>query len=423
MNDKDADQTLKQQSDEYTRTLALLRKVATTANSAATVAEAFQGVIDAVCDYLQWPVGHAYAVLPGAEGRLKDLDIWSGGTREHYPDLPKQWRERVLRPTLRDKVEIPPQSAWLSSGCGKAGAEEPGFPADAVVLTPVTVCEETVVVLEFYPPGGARRGCSSLLDILDQVGAECCYIIQRERMELKLLRQERGLAEVTRLATLGEMASSLAHQLNQPLTAITNYIAAGRRLVERGNDDRERLLTICQRVDEQARRASDYIEHMRAFARRHRQPRPQQVDVNEVLEESIALAEPASRSAGVAIRLHAAGALPAVVADPMQLQQAFVSLLMNAIEAMEEVESDRVVNVMSERADGVRVTVCDQGRGLPDEMLEQIFDPFFSNRPGGVGMGLAVSRSIIEAAGGSLRAKRVEPHGMAFYVDLPAAEC
>ncbi|HET6725562.1 MAG TPA: ATP-binding protein [Gammaproteobacteria bacterium] len=418
--------TLDRRVRERMRTLELLRRVATTVNSSRSVDAAFQEVIDAVCEYLGWPIGHAYAVPPVHDSRFGHMDIWSRRAQQHYPELVTAWRSSQPRPGegLLGVVAMPESAAWAEvnelQGLLRRAVTLPNFKPELALMMPVRVGRRTVAMVEFYrPSGGARH--EAVLPLIDQIGSDLGYIVERQQLEFRTLRQQRGLSQITRLAVIGEMAGSIAHQLNQPLTAILNYIAAARRVLEHEAPESTRMVKICGSIDEQAHRAADYISHMRDFARRQ-QPRLKLLDVHQPLESAIALVMPAARTASIAMETEFDRHIPWAYVDAMQLEQVFIGLLMNAIEAMEEVEiGDRIIEVESRRMgdDRIRLTIRDHGHGIPDDLIEYIFDPFFSTREGSIGMGLSVGRSIIEAFGGRIEAEIVAPHGVRFHVDLP----
>jgi C4-dicarboxylate-specific signal transduction histidine kinase len=417
--------TLESRVRERVRTLELLQQVAATVNSAHSIDAAFQQVIDAVCEFLGWTVGHAYAVPPTHDTRFSQLDVWSNGARRDHFSLIAAWRKLAARPGegLFGVVDMPESAAWIEinslTGLERRGKSVAGFKPTLALLMPVRVGDHVVAAVEFYRAyGGARR--KPVLPLINQVGSELGYIVERQQLELRTLRQQRGLAQVTRLAVIGEMAGSIAHQLNQPLTAILNYVSAGKRLLASESPDAEKMRKVYERVDEQARRASSYIGHMRDYARK-RKSRLKPMDAHVPVESAISLALPAARSAGITIETSFDRSLPRIYVDSMQLEQVFIGLLMNAVEAMEDSGDDRVVRVGSTRLDPgrLRLSVHDRGHGIPDDVLSSIFEPFFSTREGSIGMGLAVGRSIIESFGGRIAVERVPPHGVKFHVDLP----
>jgi two-component system, LuxR family, sensor kinase FixL len=253
---------------------------------------------------------------------------------------------------------------------------------------------------------------SQILDRTDVVHAEMEARKQRER-----------LAHVARLGTLGEMAAGIAHELNQPLAAIANYTQACQRLVAAGAMDAEELGQVLGRVTAQARRAGDVIQRLRAFVRRHTPDRRHR-DTREVIHEILPLVEMDCRSHEVDLQLQLQEDLPKVQVDGIQLQQVLLNLTRNAVEAMNVVAPETrrlIIRTRTLSEDEVELAVEDTGPGVPDTLLEQLFEPFFTTKPEGMGLGLSLSRSIIEAHGGTLRYDSGQQVGGIFRIWLPAA--
>lgn len=253
---------------------------------------------------------------------------------------------------------------------------------------------------------------SQILDRTDVVLAEMEARKQRER-----------LAHVARLGTLGEMAAGIAHELNQPLAAIANYTQACQRLVAAGDMDAEELGQVLGRVTAQARRAGGVIHRLRAFVRRHT-PDRRNCDANELIQEILPLVEMDCRSHEVDLRLKFQSDLPRVQVDGIQLQQVLLNLTRNAVEAMNACAPEvrrLVIRTEALGDDEVGLAVEDAGPGVPDTMLEQLFEPFFTTKPEGMGLGLSLSRSIIEAHGGTLRYDSHPSGGSIFRIRLPTA--
>ncbi|MGH8501002.1 MAG: PAS domain S-box protein [Gammaproteobacteria bacterium] len=230
------------------------------------------------------------------------------------------------------------------------------------------------------------------------------------------------LAHMARLSSVGEMASSLAHELNQPLGAVTNYCKAGLRLL-RGGGERERIAEALEKASTQAQRAGDIIHHIRDFVRKDTRRRAY-VELNDIVREAVRLTEADIRKKRCSIRLKLSERLPRVIGDRIQLEQVILNLLRNGTEAMVDCNAQkRELVVFSRVLDGrmVRISVRDCGAGLDDETMKRIFDPFYTTKSDGMGMGLPISRSIIEAHAGHLWAEqRVPPgSGATFHFTLP----
>lgn len=229
------------------------------------------------------------------------------------------------------------------------------------------------------------------------------------------------MLQVSRLATIGEMAAGVAHELNQPLTAIANYAQACDRLLGRPGPDLEDIRAALREIAAQAVRAGEILRRLRSLARS--QPvRRERVDLNATIEplRDIILADGAVHNARVHFDL--AAKLPLVQIDPVQIQHVVLNLARNGLEAPVEPDSVRELTVRTGVAsDGdVEITVLDNGPGLSPQAIERLFDPFFSTKPEGTGLGLAISNTVVRAHGGSLTYRHNSPVGACFAIRLPA---
>jgi two-component system sensor histidine kinase/response regulator len=230
------------------------------------------------------------------------------------------------------------------------------------------------------------------------------------------------LTRVARIAAMGELTASIAHEINQPLTAVaTNASAALRWLAVRPPNLAEAQEAMASAMRE-ANRAGRVIERVRTLLKKA-PPEMRPLDVNEVIREILALVQRQLTSAGVAIHTQLVPAVPIVLGDRVQLQQVMLNLIMNGIDAMSAiVDRPRELVIKSAKhPDGVLIQVQDSGRGLDPEQADRIFEPFFTTKPEGIGMGLSISRSIVESHGGRLWATPGSPHGAVFHLILPAA--
>jgi PAS domain S-box-containing protein len=262
-----------------------------------------------------------------------------------------------------------------------------------------------------------RERTANLLAACERLEQE---IEQRHRAEDKIRERETELAHVTRLSTMGEMAATMAHELNQPLAAIANYAGGCLRRLQAGTISQAHLLEATEQITAQAQRAGEIIHRLRSFVRK-REPRRTRVDVNEAVREAIGFSLPEARRFGVAMKLDLAQKLPAVLADLVQLEQVILNLLRNGIEAMRGTRgADRLLTVAT-ATDGrfVEVSVRDHGAGLSAESTERLFHPFFTTKPHGMGMGLAISHSIVSAHGGRLWAESLPDAGTVFRFTVP----
>lgn len=243
--------------------------------------------------------------------------------------------------------------------------------------------------------------------------------LQRQEEENAVRLQER-LTHVGRLATIGEMASGIAHELNQPLAAIATYAHACDRLLGLQDPDIAEVQGALREIAGQAVRAGDIIRRMRSLARAD-EPRPGAADINSVVAELTDLIEPDAKAHGIGYRLELASDLPPVSVDRAQIQQVLINLVRNALESIDlgQVDAGEIV-VRTGRTDGgyVEVAVCDNGPGVSEQIAARIFDPFCSTKPAGTGLGLAISRTIVQAHEGTLEHRPNDPVGACFIMKL-----
>ncbi|AMV41801.1 two-component system sensor histidine kinase NtrB [Paraburkholderia caribensis] len=243
-----------------------------------------------------------------------------------------------------------------------------------------------------------------------------------ERFELE--RNRRELAHLTRISTMGELAASLAHELNQPLTAILSNGQAAQRFMDQAPIDLAEVRDILKDIVDDSGRASEVIRRMRAFVKKEEQQQLANLDVGGLLRDVALLVHGDAVARGIHVSHVIDDGLPPVRGDKVQLQQVLLNLLLNAFDAVSECgASDRVVALFA-RPDGegrVRIAVRDRGHGQTADKLECIFKPFVTSKPQGLGLGLSISRSIVQIHGGRLWAENNFDQGMTFYVALPAS--
>jgi PAS domain S-box-containing protein len=246
-----------------------------------------------------------------------------------------------------------------------------------------------------------------LLDAAGRIYAVCGIstdITARQQAEDAARRRQAELAHVLRLTTVNEMAAALAHEISQPLTAIVGYAGGCLQRIEMPPTSVQDLAPAIEGIQTQALHARAVIARLREFMR-GREPRRQRVDVNALVEDAARIADCEAREQGVVLRLGLASALPAVEADRVQLEQVVLNLVHNGIEAMAEHRdngNDLVISTVRGADGTIQVSVRDGGRGVPPDRAQEMFEPFFTTKAHGLGMGLAISRSIIEAHGGRM---------------------
>jgi two-component system sensor kinase FixL len=245
-------------------------------------------------------------------------------------------------------------------------------------------------------------------------------LTEREESQAKLDQARNELSRLARVTELGEMASTLAHELNQPLSAITNYVQGCRRMLERLDDELAgRMRGALDETARQALRAGDIIRHLREFVTRgDTERRPE--DIRKLIEEAGALALVGSRERGIRSVFDFGPHDDLVIADRVQIQQVLINLLRNGMEAMRDSDT-RLLTVTTRHVDGswLEVQVADTGPGIAEDIAPQLFQPFVTSKPNGMGVGLSISRRIIESHGGELTVRRNEAGGATFTFTLP----
>jgi two-component system sensor kinase FixL len=261
--------------------------------------------------------------------------------------------------------------------------------------------------------GGSRRFVGIIRDLSAQRAAE-----QRSRS------LEQRLAHVGRFNLMGEMAAGIAHEINQPLSAIATYAQAGKRVLQTPNPDIAKLAEICGKIDDQARRAGQVIANIRKFIRKQ-DIDTQSLDVNRVVADVLTLIEADARSEGIAVHVDARDGLPPVRADAVQLQQVLLNLTRNSVDAMRGgVGEGRGIVITTEHGESgnVRITVTDHGHGVSPQLGDNIFHPFVTTKSDGLGVGLAISRTIVQSYGGSLTYTDNPAGGSVFTIELPSEQ-
>ncbi len=245
--------------------------------------------------------------------------------------------------------------------------------------------------------------------------------IRADHAEHALRKAQAELAHVTRVTTLGELTASIAHEVNQPLAAVVANAEACLRWLDRETPNLDGARRLVERVIDDGNRAGEVIRRVRALAKKtdiEKVP----LDVNEVVREVFALVRGELISHQVSVRTEFAPALPVILGDRVQLQQVIINLVMNGIEAMQSV-TDRprelVIRSSQDETEQVLVSVTDCGVGISSENADRLFSAFFTTKASGMGMGLSICRSIMEALGGRLWATANIPHGATFHLTLP----
>ncbi len=245
---------------------------------------------------------------------------------------------------------------------------------------------------------------------------------ERRRAEEQGQQHQAELAHVARLSTVGEMVAELTHELNQPLSAISSYAQACMRLLRSGGaDDPTELMSSLHQVGEQANRAAEIIRRLRRFVMKSK-PGQTAVDINALIREVADLTSIDARMAQAKVCFELTDPLPSVLGDRIQIEQVVVNLMRNAFEAMRDAEPDSrqlTVRTAFDGGEHIVVELCDNGVGIPSDVIDRVFDGFFTTTPNGMGMGLAISQSIIKNHGGRLWVTPNPNRGSTFHFILP----
>lgn len=396
--------------------------VAKVVAEAANLEEATPKILRAVCESLVWDLGALWSIDRQA-GVLRCIEIW----HKESVDVP-EFEAASHETTFIPGIGLPGR-VWFS--------REPAYIPDVVrdssflhapisgreVLHaafgfPILLGGEVLGVMEFFSHE-IRQPDQELLNMMATLGSQIGQFIERKRAEDALRHAQMELAHVTRVATLGEMTTSIAHEINQPLGAVVNSASACLRWLDAHKLEEARRSA--SRVIAEGHRASEIISRIRALVKKA-PLRMESLDVNETIREVIALAHSEVQRNGVALETQLSDDVPLILADRIQLQQVILNLMMNAIEAMSGSSVGPRALLVRSGTDGsqqILVSVQDSGPGLDLNSLDHLFDAFYTTKPDGLGMGLAISRSLLEVHGGRLWATANVPHGAVFQFTLP----
>lgn len=348
-------------------------------------------------------IHHRYSdrIEPGALAAV--LEPWLA----RRPDVGSSFRYPPIGPEVLSiaVLEFGPKA---SPGKLVVGTARPAFPDDLEeLLLQVAADQLSIAVLH-----------DALTDVYAQQAAR---MLERERSEKERDKLAAELAHAGRILSMGELTASLAHEINQPLAAIVANANASRRWLERKTPNHERARQSLDNIARDGMRASDIIRRVRAFSAkgvRNRTP----LNINDVIREVVALITHELAREHVGLRTHLADALPAVLADRVELQQVVLNLVINSIEALRTAvdrPKDLCISSARHNKGTVAVSVTDNGNGIEAQHLERMFDPFFTTKSHGMGLGLAISRRIVETHAGTLSATPNRECGMTLAFTLP----
>jgi signal transduction histidine kinase len=354
-----------------------------------------------------------------------DTFIGTGVVGGRMPSF-EQMGEQAGRLVVEFLAGAAPTAAQLPKGTPTAlnvdwrqvhrwGIDEKRIPADALVFfkdPSIWEAHRTAVLI-------------ALSVFLIQMFLIAALFVERRRRsaaELTTRRIHTELAHASRLAVAGELTASIAHEINQPLGAVQTSADAADLILQSGEDRREDLLRIVTRIRRDILRASDVIRRLRALLARH-EPERHSLDLGLAIMDAVMILRPEAERRKITLEVRAAAMACYIAGDRTQIQQVLINLVLNAMDAMKDVsESRRRLEVFIEpRAKDILITVQDGGLGIPPENLPKLFDSFFSTKQGGMGLGLSIARSIVEAHGGRIWAENRELGGAAFHVELPSS--
>jgi PAS domain S-box-containing protein len=389
---------------------------------AATLEEATPKILRAVCEYLVWDLGTLWSIDREA-GVLRCIKVWHKESVE-APQFEAISRESTFMPGIglpgrvwssREPAYIPDIANGVSFPRAPIAAHE-GL--HAACAFPILLGGDVLGVMEFFSHE-IRQPDQDLLNMMATLGSQIGQFLERKRAEDALHHAQAELAHVTRVATLGEMTASIAHEINQPLAAVVNNANACLRWLAAQNLEAARQSA--SRIIADGHRAGEIISGIRALAKKA----PSQkdwVNINETILEVIALVRNEVQGHRVSLQTRLGDDMPLILGDRIQLQQVILNLMINAIEAMNGINDaprELLVGSAKDDSQGVLVAVRDSGPGLDPASLDRLFHAFYTTKPQGMGMGLAISRSIIQAHGGRLWATANEGRGAVFQFTLP----
>lgn len=393
----------------------LLYRAASIANAADSTDTTAKNIILELCQTGHWTVGRAFLRINGESAEGPWLVICAG-----TGVLPPGWQagEQLLaagpmRPALA-------RIAWEENR-GVAASIDFLEGLSSGVAVPVRHLGRVQGAIELYGPGAVPQE-PGLLDTLLEIGEQLAHVLMRQRRHREALRQQQELLHIGRLASMRELARNLAHEVNQPLAAVVSYAGGALQLLAQGRAEPDKLKRALEQVGVQAKRASNIIQEFREFLRRG-DTRHERLDLRKLINETAMLMASVVREAGANLVVRLPPELPEIEGDPIQLQQVLINLIHNAVESLSGAPASRrrLLEIEVEVDEQVEIRVRDTGVGMPGELLPQLFTPFLTTKPHGLGMGLPVSRSIVEFHGGRMSADNNPDGGMTFRVRLPPA--
>lgn len=416
------DITERRQAEEQ---VSLLQAITMEIALAADLNAALEVVLRRICQTTGWALGQSW--IPRADGSaLECSQAWFGdGKRLEGFRLGSEYTRLPAGIGLPGRVWLSKQPLWIRD-VGVDGnfpravlAREAGLKAAFAI--PIIAGDEVIAVIEFFMRE-PRSEDERLVKLITAVAAQLDLAIERKRAEEQIRVTQAELTHVARVTTMGELAASIAHEVNQPLGAIVGNAEICLRWLGESEPNIQDLREAIEDIANDGRRASQVISRIRSLVKKH-VPEKLPLNLSDVAREVIDLVTHEAQRKQVALSSDLASTLPLVPGDRVQLQQVLLNLVMNGIEAMNEMDvTGRALTIKTDICEsGVLAAVHDCGAGINPAKVDQLFKPFHTTKSGGMGMGLAISKSIIESHGGKLWAESNEQGGATFKFSLPVS--
>jgi signal transduction histidine kinase len=413
---------LQQQVTEFAAQRAAISEVLRTiAGSPHDLQPIFQTILDSAARLCRAEAG-IFRLVEEAGLRLVAHKLGPAVSEEYCPPMLLEHGSYIGRLIAsRSPVHIPDLAAHEGYRAGDAGLV-------ALVRGGIRTSLSVPMLRSDEPIGALSIGRGRIepftekeIELVTDFAAEAAIALEITRGERQLRELQMELAHANRLATMGQLTASISHELRQPMAAARTDAGAALRWLAKTPPDLAEVTHALAGIVRATDRAGEIVNRIGLLMRKA-PPRKEVLDLNEAILEVIALTRSEATKAGVTVRTELAPCLRRIHADRVQLQQVTMNLIVNGIQAIDDVaDGQRDLLITTEgAADGVRVGVRDSGPGLSPEKLKHIFEPFYTTKPDGMGMGLSICRSIIEAHGGQLWATRNEPRGAVFQFTLLA---
>ena len=416
--------TLAQQVVERTALLELLQAITAAANEATSLEAVLQLAMDQICAYTGWPVGHVYLAVPDNPGLWMSSTIWHLDLPARFAafqqatqalHMPKPGHDIIGRVIASGQPEWHGDVTTDPAFRRAASAKENGL--NGVFACPILVSREVMGVMEFYAETMPQPH-TMLLDIGVQIGIQLGRVVERQQAAAQYQLQQEALYQSEKLAAMGSLLSSVAHELNNPLAAVLMHTDLLREELSHS--------PCIELVNEVTRAAERCTRLVRAFLTLTRQHTPERtaVALNSLVTDTVELLAYALRVDNVTVHLELPENLPLLWADAHQIQQVITNLITNAHQAMRESSMPRQLTLTTQcnpTRTCVTLAVMDTGPGIPPALQTRIFEPFFTTKPVGIGTGLGLSlcRGIIERHGGTITVSSQPGQGAIFCVELP----